>query len=84
MRDQLQNLFDTSQRMYEELDGEAELPTVEPYLHMQLRMERTGRIRMSVEITPDQLTQQHSFIFEIDQSHLPPFLDDLRAALDRI
>jgi hypothetical protein len=43
---------------------------------------RLGHILMHVEITPDQMTQDHRMDFEIDQSYLPSLLAHCRAVID--
>jgi len=51
---------------------EADLTPVEPELLVRIRpRDRLGHFTMRVEITPDHLTQEHSFEFEIDQTNLP-------------
>ncbi len=79
----LTRLLESAQAMYDRLEGSADLSTVEPYLGLSLRMEKTGRVVMTVEITPDHMTQEHRFEFDIDQSYLPPFLTQLRSVLHR-
>src|SRR2546428_6762784 len=51
---------------------DAELAPMEPELKVRIRqMDRLGPLAMQVLITPDNLRQEHSFEFEIDQSFLP-------------
>jgi hypothetical protein len=57
-------------KMDEIVGGTAELPTMEPELHLDFACDPTGHIRVTCEITPDNLAQSHSFKFEIDQSYL--------------
>jgi len=50
---------------------EAELAPLEPELKVSIRpVDRLGHFKIRVHITPDHLTQQHSFEFEIDQTYL--------------
>jgi hypothetical protein len=58
--------------MNEVLAGTAELPTLEPELKLTLVCDRTGHVKATCEITPDNLSQSHSFSYEIDQTHLGP------------
>lgn len=64
------------QRAVEELAtsliGEARLECMEPELAATLKGASLGAVEMEVEITPDHLTQEHNFIFLIDQSYLDP------------
>ncbi len=70
------NLFEIKRRadeceqMYKIFSGEAHLDCKEPELSVDLKMQNLGHISMEVSITPDCLTQKHSFRFEIDPSHL--------------
>nr|WP_290222152.1 hypothetical protein [Trichocoleus desertorum] len=59
------------EEMNKSLSGEANLFSLEPELYVGLSMKKFGQISMRVEITPDHMTQEHSFQFEIDQSYLP-------------
>jgi len=63
------------------LSGNALLNDLEQQLTIELLSRDFGHIRLKVEITPDHLTQSHSFLFEIDQSYLGPVLTQLRAVL---
>jgi len=57
------------------LDGKvasAALETIEPELSAIIDSpDARGHLRLHVEITPEYLSQQHAFDFEIDQSYLP-------------
>lgn len=59
------------QRAVEELVvnlvGEARLECLEPEIAVTLKGLPLGAVEMQVEITPDQLTQEHKFVFAIDQ-----------------
>lgn len=52
------------------LKGEAKLECMEPEIAVTLRAKSLGTVEMEVQITPDQLTQEHRFTFAIDQSYL--------------
>jgi hypothetical protein len=58
-RDQLVAMADT-------LTGDATLAGLEPDLNMVLKMGQRGHVVGVVEITPDQLSQQHRFQVEAD------------------
>lgn len=60
--------------LYKNLQGKAELPCIEPELSVTLEAKSLGQILMTVEITPDNLSQSHKFIFEVDQSFLPKLI----------
>ena len=69
------------ERMYQTLSSEASLDCMEPELSIELRAEELGQISMRVSITPNHLTQQHTFQFEGDQSYLADLVDDCRKTL---
>lgn len=66
--------------MHTALKGQAALDCVEPNLSLKLTAGTTGRIQVETTITPDQLTENHSYIDEIDLSYLPA----INAALEAI
>ncbi len=69
--------------LYENFQGEARLDPCEPNLLVTLRCsDRRGHILMRVEITPDQVTQEHRMDFEIDQSYLPSLIAQCRAIIE--
>jgi hypothetical protein len=59
-----------AERLSAELSGEARLQYMEPNLAVTLKAASLGAVEMEVQITPNQLTQDHKFRFEIDQSYL--------------
>jgi hypothetical protein len=73
---------DEGTEMYRTLSGKADLACIEPELHVELKMQSLGQIVMTVNITPELLTQKHSFEFDVDQSYLPPFLRQCSQVLD--
>ncbi len=79
----LKHLMVTSEKLYENLKGEAVLPCIEPELSMKLEASSLGQINMTVDITPDHLNQEHKFVFEIDQSYLPGLISNCKKVLDR-
>jgi hypothetical protein len=65
------------------LSGEASLDCMEPELNVEMKIQPLGHILMKVEITPDNLTQFHSFEFETDQSYLPVLIKNLKKVLEK-
>ncbi len=63
--------------------GEAELPCMEPELHVKVLLDKLGNGSLLVYITPDHLTEKHQCRFKIDQSYLPPVIEDLERVLER-
>ncbi|MFL6707529.1 MAG: hypothetical protein ACJ8HI_04915 [Massilia sp.] len=64
-----------------ELTGEASLQCIEPNLAVVLKAASRGAVEMEVRITPNQLTQDHTFRFEIDQSYLQPLSSEFARVL---
>lgn len=62
------------QALLDRVSETAELSMLEPNLAVVMRLDNLGHIGAKVEISPDHLTQQHTFFFEIDQSYLPPLI----------
>jgi len=61
---------------------EAVLEPMEPNLRLCLtRADDAGHISGEVDITPDQLLQDHSFRFDLDQSYLPGIIQQCRAII---
>jgi hypothetical protein len=69
------------EEMNRTLSGEAYLGSLEPELRVELKMESRGHIWVRVEITPDHMTQEHVFQFEVDQSYLRRLIEDCRKVL---
>ncbi len=47
---------------------------MEPNLHVKMSLSQLGQLQMIVHLTPDDLTQKHEFMFELDQSYLPALI----------
>jgi len=60
------------------LTGSASLVPLEPELSVTLTADDLGHISMEVEITPDNVTQEHTFRSELDQSYLEPLIESCR------
>lgn len=60
--------------------GAAELACTEPYLRAQVKF-ANGRGTFALEITPDPLTQQHKFSFDIDHSQVSKLTSSLETLL---
>jgi len=62
---------------------DAQLAPMEPELKVRIRqVDHLGHLTMQVLITPDNLTQEHSFEFEIDQSYLAGIASQCRSIAD--
>jgi len=69
------------ERLYETLEGGAGLDCMEPNLKVQLRVDGTGHMHLTIDITHDHLSQTHQFSDTIDQSYLPAMITGCRAIL---
>lgn len=77
---EIQKWLDALVPLHATLNGSAELACIEPYLHAKVEL-KDGRGTFALEITPDHLTQEHKFRFEVDQSYLPELIADLERLL---
>jgi hypothetical protein len=71
-----------AEKLQEKLDGEANLICMEPELSVKLIVDKLGHMLMTVDITPDNYSEEHCFRFELDQSYLPEMIRGCRAVLD--
>jgi hypothetical protein len=55
---------------------------MEPGLYLHIAGGEVGARTLEVHITPDPLTQSHSFVFVVHQSDIRNALSDLRRILD--
>jgi hypothetical protein len=69
------------QELAENLVGEARLECLEPEISVTLKGSPLGVVEMQVQITPDQLTQEHTFTFAVDQSYLGPLASQCTSLL---
>ena len=65
------------------IHGEANLNCTEPELDVSIKLDKKGSGTLSVSITPDNLIEQHDFLFSIDQSYLPSLIRELRNVLKK-
>lgn len=78
---ELHKLLVECKRVYNTLAGEAKLECMEPNIDLKIKMKNAGHCELTVSITPDHLYQEHSFIFDLDQSYLQPLLESLEQIL---
>jgi hypothetical protein len=84
MVNDIERLSSGSEKLYQNQIKELEIDPLEPELHIALKtIDSRGHLELTVEITPDNLSQEHSFQFEIDQSYLPPLISQCRKILER-
>lgn len=62
--------------------NEAILSPAEPMIRVSvIRSDKLGHFRVSLDITPDPESEQHHFVYEIDQSYFPSMLAQTRRVL---
>jgi len=80
---ELVGLLRGCERLYETLTGRAELACIEPNLRVTLNAETGGHIQVCISITPDHLSENHSFTDGFDQTFLPPIIAACKRILDQ-
>ena len=78
---EIERWADEAEQLYKTLSGEANLDCMEPELSVELKAKELGHISMVVTITPNNVTQEHTFQFELDQSFLVGLISDCRRVL---
>jgi hypothetical protein len=78
---EIAGLLHGCERLYETLEGRAELVCIEPNLGVVLEAETGGRIRIETTITPDHMTERHTYRDGFDQTYLPPIIAACRRIL---
>ena len=78
---EVNHLLSSSRDLWKGLVPKAELTCIEPNLYVILQAGLLGHVTMEVSITPDHMTQEHKFIFEIDQSYLPALISQCEEVL---
>jgi hypothetical protein len=80
----IRKLASESEQLYQKQITKLEVEPMEPELRLAVTAtDSCGHLELKVEITPNHLSQEHSFLFEIDQSYLPPIEAQCRKVLDR-
>jgi hypothetical protein len=71
------------EKLDQTLTGTARLNCIEPNLRIVIEGNSLGHLRATTEITPEHLTQRHSFVSEFDQTFLKPLLIQIRSVLSQ-
>jgi hypothetical protein len=69
------------EKVFETLAGNAALDCIEPNLKVEINSTGSGHLAVRISITPDHMTQFHSYIDELDQTFLPPIIAGCRSIL---
>lgn len=67
------------EKLYQTLQGQAELRCLEPNLGVVLQTQTGGHIRVKISITPDHMTESHTYTDGFDQTDLPPIIEGCKA-----
>lgn len=78
---ELAGLLDSTRLLHETLSGEACLDCMEPELNVKMTAGDLGHIGLEVSITPNSLTEEHTFRESIDQSYLPQVIASCESIL---
>jgi hypothetical protein len=65
------------------LRGTAKLNPLEPSFDLEFVGNGKGHIDVTVDLTPNHMTERHKFMLSIDQTYLGPILSRVRSILDR-
>ena len=80
---EIAGLLHELEALYETLSGEAELKCIEPNLGVKLESKSAGHIGLTIQITPDHLSERHQFVDAMDQTFLPPIIAACRSLVER-
>jgi hypothetical protein len=67
-----------------DLTGTAALDTIEPNLRVEVTGDGKGHLSVVVDITPDNLVEEHQFREDLDQTFLPELIASCEAVLTRL
>lgn len=80
---EIQHWLSRLKELHKTIEGETELPSMEPELDVNVSLNKLGHGSLVVNITPDHLNEHHEFTFEVDQSFLPAVIKNLEDVLNR-
>ena len=82
MRD-IASFLDELRQLHQQAGRMAELGSFGPAFILRLAGSSTGSIAAHLKLTPDILTQTHTFELQLDQTHLPGIIRQLDTILER-
>lgn len=68
---------DSLKKMYETLEGGCNFLIVDPSFAIAMECQKLGQLRVTVDISENQITESHTFKYELDQSYLPEIIQKL-------
>jgi hypothetical protein len=78
---EIYRLLQETEALFQTLQGKAELRCMEPNLSVELLAQTGGHIRVKISLTPDNMTESHSYTDGLDQTYLPPVIAGCKAIL---
>lgn len=80
--DELSRFAEQLTALDRDVTGTAELACMEPALHAKIVCGTLGHMEVTIEISPDHMTQSHQFIFLIDQTYIRHVVADCKRILE--
>ena len=78
---EIKNWLKDLEKLNQTLEGKANLACLEEYVYVEIKIEDDEQISLEVHITPNHMTQNHLFRFEIDKSYLPVLISQCKIIL---
>ena len=77
------SFLDELRQMHQHMGRMAELRPPDPTFSLHVVRMATGSVAAHLELTPDILTQNHTFELQLNQTHLPGIIRQLETILER-
>ncbi|WP_420421960.1 WapI family immunity protein [Simkania sp.] len=77
----LVQLKDCCQKLCADLSGTMQVEFMEPHLGFELVMSTLGQCTVVISMTPDNITEEHRFVCQLDQSYFPAVIAELQQIL---
>jgi hypothetical protein len=78
---EIERWYSGVKKILDTLQGEAGLYCMEPNLTVILKAKSLGHVGVELSITPDHMTQQHTYLFDLDQTYLQPLVQQCEEVL---
>jgi hypothetical protein len=79
---EIQSFKQQCELMSSSLQGKAHFSCMEPNIDIKFEMDKRGSVDVVIQITPDNMIEEHTFFEEIDQTFLNQIIIDLENALE--
>lgn len=74
----LETLKGNLEKLSANLSGSFHAEFLEPYLSLEFTMNGLGQCEVIISLTPDNSTEEHRFICQLNQSYLPTSINELK------